>query len=185
MKNFFRKILSMPLKFFLRVFFEDRFLKGKYFDNCFVGYRWALRSIWLRNILRIEKPLPWPASSTCIVSESKNIIFHPDDLHIFQVPGIYFQNFKAIIVIGRGCYIAPNVGLITANHNIIDLDLHTEGKGITLGDKCWIGMNSVILPGVILGERTIVAANSVVTKSFEQGNVILAGSPARVIKVIN
>ena len=39
-------------------------------------------------------------------------------------------------------------------------------------------MNSVILPGVVLGDRTIVGAGSVVTKSFSQGNCVVAGNPA-------
>ena len=55
---------------------------------------------------------------------------------------------------------------------------------IVLSAKCWIGMNSVILPGVFLGENTVVAAGSVVTKSFPQGYCIVGGVPAKVIKVI-
>lgn len=43
-------------------------------------------------------------------------------------------------------------------------------------------MNSVILPGVQLGKGTVVAAGSVVTKSFLQGNCIIGGSPAKFIK---
>jgi len=43
-------------------------------------------------------------------------------------------------------------------------------------------MNAVILPGVHLGDHTIVAAGSVVTKSFPQGNCILGGVPAKVVK---
>lgn len=46
-------------------------------------------------------------------------------------------------------------------------------------------MNAVILPNVILGDHTIVAANSVVTKSFPDGYSVLAGSPARIIKALN
>ncbi|EOJ3081127.1 DapH/DapD/GlmU-related protein, partial [Acinetobacter baumannii] len=53
-----------------------------------------------------------------------------------------------------------------------------------IGDKCWIGMNSVILPGVVLGNGTIVAAGAVVTKSFKQGNIVIAGVPAKIIKEI-
>jgi len=49
-------------------------------------------------------------------------------------------------------------------------------------DYSWAGMNSVILPGVKLGTRTIVAAGSVVTKSFPEGYCVIAGSPAKIIR---
>lgn len=54
-----------------------------------------------------------------------------------------------------------------------------------LCEKCWIGMNSMILPGVELGNRTIVGAGSIVTKSFKEGNCIIAGNPAKVIRNLN
>ena len=46
-------------------------------------------------------------------------------------------------------------------------------------------MNSVILPGVILGGKTIVSDGSVVTKSFLDGNCIITGNPANIIKFLN
>lgn len=51
---------------------------------------------------------------------------------------------------------------------------------ITIGDNVFLGMNSIILPGVTLGDRVIVAAGSVVTKSWE-GNAVIAGVPAQKI----
>ena len=44
-----------------------------------------------------------------------------------------------------------------------------EPKDVVLGKYCWIGMNSVILPGVVLGDHTVVGAGSVVTKSLSKG----------------
>lgn len=101
----------------------------------------------------------------------------------FQTYGTYFQAIGKI-AIGKGTWIAPNVGLITANHSVSDLNEHDSPKAIILGEKCWIGMNSMILPGVVLGDRTIVGAGSVVTKSFPDGRCVIAGNPAKVIRIL-
>lgn len=66
-----------------------------------------------------------------------------------------------------------------------NLDRHEEAKPVLIGEKCWIGMNSVILPGVILGPHTVVGAGSVVTKSFVDGYCIVAGNPAKIIRKIS
>ena len=57
----------------------------------------------------------------------------------------------------------------------------TEAKPVTIGDKCFLGCNVVIMPGVKLGNNCVVGANSVVTKSFETGSVI-AGTPAKLLR---
>ena len=186
MKKILKKIIYMlfpVMKFFLRCFFDDQYLKTKHF-NSLSGYIFAFRSVWVKNILRLSRPMPFPTALTCVISNAQNIHFHPEDINNFQSPGTYFQNFDAHIYIGKGSYIAPNVGIITANHELSNLDVHLNGKDVVIGEKCWIGMNSVVLPGVILGSGTIVAAGAVVTKSFPQGNVVLGGVPAKVLKSI-
>lgn len=52
---------------------------------------------------------------------------------------------------------------------------------IKIGNNVFIGFNSLILPGVEIGDNTVIAAGSVVTKSFK-GNVVIGGVPAKVIK---
>lgn len=174
-------LLRPIMSFLLSAFFEKRYLSGRHFAPGLSGYLWAFRAIWTRNILRIASPCPWPVALTCHITKTENIIFHPDDLNNFQSPGTYFQSSKATITIGRGCYIGPNVGLITANHNQENLDMHCFGQPITLGEGCWIGMNAVVLPGVVLGPGTIVGAGAIVSKSFPQGHIVIAGVPARKI----
>jgi len=56
---------------------------------------------------------------------------------------------------------------------------------VIICDYSWAGMNSVILPGVKLGSRTIVAAGSVVAKSFPEGYCVIAGSPAKIIRYLD
>ena len=162
--------------------FDKKYLQGRWFEESYGGYRWAAKSIFQKNILRLGHPMSWPTGLTCHVSNPNNFTFDPDDLNNFQSPGTYFQNFKGHIYLGKGSYIAPNVGIITANHKFDNLDEHEEGQDVVIGKECWIGMNAIILPGVILGDRTIVAAGSVVTKCFTQGRVLIGGTPAKVLK---
>lgn len=133
--------------------------------------------------MKINLNIPWPVSPRIGIICPENISFHPDDLNDFQGFGNYYQAIGKI-TIGRGTYIAPNVGIITANHTISDLNIHDEANPVTLGEKCWIGMNSVILPGVTLGPNTVVGAGSIVTHSFPKGYCIIAGNPAKIIREI-
>jgi acetyltransferase-like isoleucine patch superfamily enzyme len=180
-----KKLFIVVSKQICGLFFDKKFLKGKMFDNSIVGWKWVYHSIIFQKILRFNSECDFPVSPLVSVSNSKNIIFHQDDLANFQSPGCYFQSMNAKIVIGKGTYIAPNVGLITADHDFNDLAKHKEGKNIVIGEKCWIGMNSVILKGVELGEKTIVGAGSVVTKSFPEGKCVIAGNPAKLIRKLS
>lgn len=56
---------------------------------------------------------------------------------------------------------------------------------ITIGNNSFVGTNSLIMYGVELGDNTIVAAGSVVTKSFPEGNVVIGGNPAKVITTLD
>jgi len=88
------------------------------------------------------------------------------------------------IVIEDEVLVGPKVSLITENHPVAPeqrkmLDL----KGIVLKRNCWIGANSVILPGVTVGVNSVVAAGSVVTKDVPD-NTVVAGVPARMINKV-
>lgn len=166
-------------------FYDLKYLKGRWFcrwDS--MGWQWAARDIFHRFLSIKHVWVPWPISPD-ITCPGSNIEFDVDDINNFQGIGNYFQTFDAKIVIGKGTYIAVNVGIITSNHDFRNLDEHYPGKDVVIGRECWIGMNSVILPGVILGDHTIVGAGSVVTKSFPEGNCVIAGNPAKIIRKIN
>jgi acetyltransferase-like isoleucine patch superfamily enzyme len=134
-----------------------------------------------QRLLNFNRHIPWPVSPFIAIVDPKNIEFDPDDLNNFQTFGCYFQNFAAKIVIGKGTYIAPNVGIITANHDPSDPERHLPAADVVIGENCWIGMNSVILPGVHLGPGTVVAACSLVTRSFRKGHVTVGGVPAQLL----
>lgn len=91
----------------------------------------------------------------------------------------------APITIGDNCMIGPNVGLYTPGHNITPKDRHLSGHAspIVIGNNVWIGGHSIVLGGVTIGDNSIVAAGSVVTKDVPK-NVIMAGNPAKVLREI-
>ena len=64
-------------------------------------------------------------------------------------------------------------------------DAHVAGDPIVIGRFCWLGMGAVILPGVRLGDFTIVGAGAIVSKSFEEGYCAIGGNPAKIIKYLN
>jgi acetyltransferase-like isoleucine patch superfamily enzyme len=181
MKLLIKKIFILTMKIIAPFFYNKNYLCGRYFDDSIEGWTWVFRGIWYQKILGFNRRIPWVTCTSITISSIKNIIFHPNSINNFQSPGCYFQNFKGKIYIGDNVYIAPNVGLITTNHNLNNLSTYDKAKNIVIGKNCWIGMNSVLLPGVKLGENTIVGAGSIVTKSFRQGKVVIAGNPARVI----
>lgn len=184
MKKLLKKVYCGVSKAFLSIFYDKKYLSGKYFKNrCIVGYKWAWKCLWQQKILgRNNKGVPWPCSQNITITRWQQLEIDPDDINNFLTYGCYFQTGKkAKIIIGKGTWIAPNVGIITTNHDVDNLENHVEGKDVIIGKNCWIGMNSVVLPGVTLGDKTIVGAGSIVTKSFE-GNCVIAGNPAKKIK---
>ena len=98
-------------------------------------------------------------------------------------PGCYLQG-AGTIRFGDYVQLAPNVGILSANHDLYDQRKYNVAP-IVIGDYSWIGMNSIVTAGVTLGPRTIVAAGAVVTKSFPEGFCVLAGVPAKVVKYLD
>lgn len=179
-KIMYSKPIGYMLKKILSLFYKKEYLNGKYFDEKRMGFWWCIRS--LPHILSMHRQnINWPVNPHCNVLGGDKIKFDNSSLNVFQNSGCYFQGFENI-TIGKNVWIAQNVGIITANHDLVNPDLHTDGKPVSIGDRCWIGMNAVVLPGVVLGENTIVGDGSVVTKSFEEGHCVVVGNPARMIK---
>ncbi len=92
----------------------------------------------------------------------------------------------AQIKIGSYCFIGPNCGMYTAVHPLIAEERNKgleKAKPIIIGDNVWIGGDVTILPGVKIGENTVIGAKSVVTKDIP-ANVVAVGNPCRVLRKI-
>ena len=89
-----------------------------------------------------------------------------------------------------GCHVnlAQGITVTALNHNFEDSDKRIDEQGVsttpvTIEDDIWIGANAVILPGVTIGNHSVVAAGAVVTKNVPPHSLV-AGVPAKIIKHI-
>lgn len=178
LKYIFTKVMG-------KIFYKKEYLTGRHFaDKNGSGWRWIRKNLFMQKIIGINKEVPFPVDFRMRISNWKNIIVDIDDINVFQKAGNYYQAVDACIYIGKKTQIANGVAIITSNHDLYDITVHSEGQDVVIGDECWIGSNAVILPGVKLGKHTIVGAGAVVTKSFPEGWCVLGGVPAKVIKTL-
>lgn len=92
----------------------------------------------------------------------------------------------AKVTFGDNVLLAPNVGIYTPGHPL-DVEQRVSGLEyaypISIGHNVWIGADVTILPGVTIGDNTVIGAGSVVTKDIP-ANVVAVGNPCRVLKEI-
>lgn len=89
------------------------------------------------------------------------------------------------IKIGHNALFSQNVTLrLSDTHSVLDLDgkLLNYGKSIEIGDYVWVGIDVKFGKNTKIADHSIVGWGSVVTKKFEQPNVIIAGNPAKIVK---
>ena len=90
--------------------------------------------------------------------------------------------FPWLISIGDNCYLTFNVIILAhdaSTKNYID---YTKIGAVTIGNNCFVGAGSIILPNVHVGDNVIIGAGSVVTKDISSNSVV-AGNPAKVINM--
>jgi serine acetyltransferase len=154
----------------------------------FLQFKTWCKYFLFQRILRINSDVPWPVHWSSIVRPAsgiklKNWLSYPPGYVVYPGAsnGNYIQAANGI-ELGVNVRIGPGVAIVSANHDVNNYDKWPKTPPIKIGDDVWLGANSVILPGVELGNHTVVAAGAVVTKSFVNGNCILAGVPARIVK---
>jgi acetyltransferase-like isoleucine patch superfamily enzyme len=108
-----------------------------------------------------------------------------ENVNFYGMPSGMFGTEPWLITIGNNVYITAGCAFITHDGGTLILrkevpDLEWTAP-ITIGNDVYIGVRSLILPGVTIGNRCIIGAGSVVTKSIPD-NSVAAGVPARVIK---
>lgn len=91
------------------------------------------------------------------------------------------------IYVGDKTMFGPNVVVATAGHPILPElreQAYQYNAPVHIGRNCWLGAGVIVLPGVTIGDNTVIGAGSVVTKSIPE-NVVAVGNPCRVLREIN
>ena len=112
--------------------------------------------------------------------------------HVHFGKGVY-ANFNLTLVddthiyVGDHTMIGPNVVLATAGHPILP-ELrplaYQYNMPIHIGKNCWLGAGVIVLPGITIGDNSVIGAGSVVTKDIP-ANVVAVGNPCKVLREIN
>lgn len=160
------------------------FKKLKIIDRIPFGLR--IINFIFQKALRINSNIDIGVNFTSKINSAKKIIYHKDEntLASFATSGCcYIQGYNSIYL-GKNILFAKGLNLISANHSIDKLDKWDKVDPIIIGDNVWIGVDVTILPSVEIGNNCIIGAGSVVTKSFKEDNLIIAGNPAKIIKRI-
>lgn len=124
----------------------------------------------------------------CIVHRSAKIV-SPENIVIGDFvrigPDCHLDGTGGI-TIGDGTIFGPNVTILTASHNYDQTDMlpynNTELlRSVTIGRGVWCGRQTMIVPGVSIGDGAVLAAGAVVTRNVDEGTVV-GGNPAKIIK---
>lgn len=104
-----------------------------------------------------------------------------------------YANFNLTLVddthiyVGNNVMFGPNVTVCTATHPIYPVIRYKQAQynlPVVIGNNVWIGSNSVILPGVHIGDNSVIGAGSIVTKDIP-ANVVAIGNPCKVLREID
>jgi acetyltransferase-like isoleucine patch superfamily enzyme len=171
-----KKLIHPILNLIIRIFYRDFNLSDKGYSKLML-IRWGFR----QRICGPNRKVPWPVHHSSLIKCPEKI--SRGTKAPGSAPGCYIDGRNGI-EIGENVWIGPGVYIISQNHNKFDYTKYETTTPIKIGNNCWLSAKCIILPGVALGEHTIVAAGAVVTKSFPEGDQVLAGNPAKIVKKI-
>ncbi len=169
-----KKIILLSIKLMNKVLYPNYDVENSVHSQIVI-----LKHGFFQKILGFNRHVPWPIHRSSTVAPCSKI--DPGT----RTPGLGKNchiDARNGIVFGKNVWLGPGVKIISMNHDVNNYHNYIEANPIKIGNNCWLGMNSIILPEVELAEHTIVAAGAIVTKSFPEGNVIIGGNPAKIIK---
>jgi acetyltransferase-like isoleucine patch superfamily enzyme len=168
-------------------FFANILIRLFYREFDFKGTVWSKKQLiqfgFRQKILGYNRHVHWPVHFTSTIKCPEKIN-KPKNRAPGSAAGCYIDARNGIIL-EENVWIGPRVSIISQNHSNLNFKEYLQDNPIIIRKNCWLAAACIILPSVELGEHTIVAAGAVVTKSFPEGNQLLAGNPAVVIKKLD
>lgn len=179
---------------------REKMLSGELYDASDPAL--AAARLWARNLYRRFNASDDEDEQAAILRDllgrmGKSVSINPP-FYVDYGPNIYlgdrvYMNLGCTILdcaevrIGDNVMLGPNVQIYAATHPV-EAVLRIAGlelaRPVTIGDNVWIGGGAIICPGVTVGKNTTIGAGAVVTKNVP-ANVVAAGNPARVIRVLS
>lgn len=145
-------------------------------ENICIGVN-KLKKSKTETYVRLRENAVWDAKNGCEISYGSTI----EILKNAELESKYFtmNNFSTLvsakkIILGEDVMIARNAVVFDSDFHVIEYDENQAeySETVSIGDHVWIGANAIILKGVIVGNGSIIAANTVVTKNVEQGVMV-------------
>jgi maltose O-acetyltransferase len=141
---------------------------------------WFVRGLVLRTLLgrlgrgayfdhRVYIKFPWLVEIGANASINRGVEFYPD----------FFGGHR--IVLGDDVRVGPHARFHAAGHDLSGPGYAHTGGTITVGNAVWIGAGALLLPGVTVGDRSVVGAGAVVTRDVPP-DAVAVGVPARVVR---
>ena len=104
---------------------------------------------------------------------------------LFRFPWIVIKMcIRDSIYVGDATMFGPNVTIATAGHPILPElreQAYQYNMPVRIGKNCWLGAGVIVMPGVTIGDNTVIGAGSIVTKDIP-ANVVAVGNPCRVMR---
>ena len=164
------------------------------FNSVHIGFHEAdgLDTYTLKTILDIRKGGKLIIKDNAHIGQGASVVIHPEG--IINLGKNFAISGTTTIITAKSITFGDDVQL-SWNSTIMDSDAHriydTEGKWINppseinIGNHVWIAANTTVMKGTVIKDNTVVASNSLVNKAYTEGNCILAGQPARIVKQIS
>lgn len=171
------KLIKKLIYSFIKLFYRD--INASYEPY---SLKELLNYTFKQKIIGYNRKVPWPVHFTSQIKCPEKI--QRGNKYPGYGTSCYIDG-RAGIIFEDNVITAPKISIISQNHDLNNFSSYAESKPIIIRKNSWIATGAIILPEVELGEHTVVAAGSVVTKSFPEGNQLIAGNPAKVIKKLD